>query len=1513
MRGSKVVKKITALTLAAFMLTGRMPALPLAEVHGADSVIGSTSSWAEPYLQKLFDLGVMRGDQEGNLDPNRDITRAEFISMLNRAFGYDSFTRTGKSPFKDVKGTEWYADDITIASQQGYLIGDNKGRANPDGSLTRQEAVAFINRNLKIEDVPGENLDFVDGRSFPTWSSGSINAATKKGYVSGYEDKTFRPLKNITRGEAAKIFADALGELCMEPGDKTLGNVDGNITVSTSGITLRDTIINGDLYITDGIGTGYVNFENVTVLGQVIVSGCGESNAGNPSINFNNSAINALVVDGPEDKLITFKATGTTIVNSAIVKSNTYIENDGRGSFGPITQKGIEDSELHLNGDFTTVTILNPSNNFFMDKGDLDKLIVDEDAEESTAFIDYDAYIGEVDLDIGTEITGQGEIGTLVVNASDTTVEMLPDYITIRPGITANINGKEMTSRDAEMASSLPRILSKYPTMDEIAPTSANAIYKTNKPGTLYWAVTLEDEDTLSKEEIMKPKQVKSVLKSGALSIAKGEEEYTIKVSGLQADTEYSISAVFVDERDDESQRKTEDFTTVDNVVPKFLSGYPTVSKASNTSMDVSVATSKDCKVYWAVFPTTAVKPTALELKKGKTKGDIDNGTESGLKMNEAETFTVSGLEEATNYNMYLLASDGENDSNIVQVTLNTLDKTAPKFLATYPRSDKITQNSVDVKYNVDEAGTIFYVVCKKGTEYPVPIPPATAPPALDSEEAKQAVVTGNNAFKSGKASASANNEGTLKVGSLEPETSYDLYLCVQDKSGNTSPVVKMGIKTTDVIPPTVTQEFEELINNYPTVDSDIRIVFSEEVWDQNTRDSITPESLEESQNIVLYDMTVDKKTTVPLDFSKAKIELSEEGKTIVTLSKEVTNLKTGNDYQFEINKIVDTSGNKMSDKTLLEKFSTVPPLVEISKTVEQDDMDMTFELNPQSVNTADNVLYDMIFYSNSNITFDLYEKNSSGTFEPITGIVADENGDIYSPLVYEGEAITLHYILDRQIEGLDDYVFEPFNGLESKEYGIKLLSVDGDTVKDSWNANVEIQIKCVIGSKSNLSMIAGNPVKNLDTAVKAGAKIVNDPAEFFMLKAFTDTAIPKFLDGYPKFDIVGDVIIYPVVATDRKAEFFYLIAPLGAITKEPSALDIMRDAISVHDGFTGHTTINNGNIEVEVPIGDLTPNTTYDIYYFLKGTPAETSPMYHTTVKTSEIAPPVIQLTVNDRGENFVNVAITVDKSSTVDWIVFQRDKAPPFDPITTNDNPVAKEQFTTIIRNGAETTTYVPIAFGTQKITVKKGQTSATVIVPVSGLERPMYYTFYAVGKSDLGSRDSRIEALEGITPKDTTPPTAKVETVIGNPYASQSPYKGAATITFNEPLFYIPGEASKPEPLTFEIFKEYFSGTILEDSSITVSDRNYQENPVKDDDGNNMTWEDENGNEHTVVALQRVQIDFKDVLGNFTANFPYEVCDKSGNVAGKLYMTFVDNEDSEGKNRVKSTWALEFVRES
>ena len=129
------------------------------------------------YLDRLVAWDIMRGDQDGNLDPDRWITRAEFVTMLNRTFGY---TKTGAQPFSDVRTSDWYYDDISAAYTAGYFEGTANATASPNATLTREEAATMLCRNLMLQPRSGEDLSFTDSRLASSGSRGYIKAAAEK-------------------------------------------------------------------------------------------------------------------------------------------------------------------------------------------------------------------------------------------------------------------------------------------------------------------------------------------------------------------------------------------------------------------------------------------------------------------------------------------------------------------------------------------------------------------------------------------------------------------------------------------------------------------------------------------------------------------------------------------------------------------------------------------------------------------------------------------------------------------------------------------------------------------------------------------------------------------------------------------------------------------------------------------------------------------------------------------------------------------------------------------------------------------------------------------------------------------------------------------------------------------------------------------------------------------------------------------------------------------------------------
>jgi len=840
-KNNRFGQRLASLLLALCMLAGMVSVTaPKAEAASAESEM-------ELYLEKLVEWGVMRGYPDGDLKPNGDITRAEFFAMVNRAYGYKE---KGTIPFEDVFVSDWYYDDICIAYNMGYLTGTTAKTASPRGNLTREQAVVLLGRILMLEEQPGEVLDFIDGRQFSDYSRGYMNAALDAGIIQGYDDGYFRPQQKITRGEVGAMLVRALGMPIQDGGEYKLGSIYGNVTVSTPDVTLKNTTIFGDLFISGGVGLSDIKLENVEVLGKIVVAGAGESEKGENSVLLRNVKANGLVLDSLSNKIVTLQADGLTFIDNVVVRSSAYLEDathNGRGLLN-IDFDADAGSFLHLAGNIKDVVNKTPSSTVVLGQGVASQITVDEKAVESTLNLANQTVTERVNLDTAATVTGPGDVDRMNVNAAGSTSESLPHTITVRPGITAEIYGEEMDTVAAQESSADPRFISGYPKVTDVSTKSATVRFQTNKPGTIYWALTAMSDGTVSEKDLINPPTTGNIIKSGTISATVSNTELVAKLSGLAKDGSYYVSAVLVDRRGMRSPVKVAAFVTPDDTTPAFASGYPTVSIAEDKDGEQIVQSlvmpNKNCRLYYALYPKGASAPTAADFKANALTGNLGRGVIDVQKNTPylIPKINTAYLQEETEYVLYLWLcdTDGTKSSAVKKLTVMTLDKTPPTIQ--HITETKVDAKSITLTYALDEPGTLFWAIVKAGTKFYVDgvIP--------GSKEAMIQIENGINALKYGSSKASkASTDVKFTLSGLEPQTAYDLYYVAKDTAGNycvytANLTPPKTIYTLDNQPPTVKQEFThdgsaDGVNLTPYPDTSINLVFSENIKGIKDRD----------------------------------------------------------------------------------------------------------------------------------------------------------------------------------------------------------------------------------------------------------------------------------------------------------------------------------------------------------------------------------------------------------------------------------------------------------------------------------------------------------------------------------------------------------------------------------------------------------------------------------------------------------------------------------------------------
>ena len=1004
------------------------------------------AEWMDPYLELVQEWGVMRGDSSGNLHEDRPITRAEFVTMVNRAFGY---TDVGPNSFTDVSPNDWFAEDISIAHQAGYFNGTSPTVAAPYNLVTREQAAVFLGRCLRFQGVTGAaNSSFTDLYDIGGWSRGLVQEAAELGIIQGYSDGSFRPKEPITRGQMACFLVRALGTLVQEPGEQTSGGVYGNLTITTPGVKLKDTTVTGNLYLTGGVGLGNVELENVEVLGKIIVCGGGEAEGGKHSVILRNVTAAGLDLDSITQQFLSLEAEGLTNIGDVNIRSSAYIEDRTEDGLGlqTIRLDGVDGSQFQLAGNLKRIIDLTPNSKLQIAQGVADVVTIDEKAEGTSVTIDNLASIRELNLDRATQVTGDGSISHLNVNAPGSTVSMLPDTIYVRPGITANIHNQNMDNKVASESSEDPRLLAGYPKARNIAPTSADAVFRTNKAGTIHWAITALMDGSVGEEELMDPKTYPKIIRSGTINATAANTDFTARLTGLTREGSYYISALLEDARGRRSPVKIAAFTTPDDSAPNFANGYPqtpilTVDADNEQVAQVMVMATKDCQMYYVLLPRGSTAPTAADFRSAALPGNLGYGVVD-LRKNTpflVSRINTSHLQEQTTYDLYLWLNDADNgkSSSVRKVQVTTRDMTPPTIQDLHVVSN--AARSVTLSFTLDEPGTLNWAVVKQGDNFGVN---KENPTRLDQIRIEGVLVGGRVIRKGGPVRAARGGTAySFTVSGLEPQTAYDLFYTAKDTSGNYCVYNKtiefpFPIKTLDNEGPTASLDYSDKTtdaNNVdrPWADSDIYIEFSEVVQGIGERNLVQPDDFyalyqrvqsssgteqaaakrdlatvlqkyisfytgtppanangkpRKENEVTVKDgsQSTEQLEALPAWIDYREAVVSREGaKTTITFPGNGVGVKlqSGQRYYFMLENIEDTSNNPMRSPTYLP-FSTAFATVKLEENMEEESITVNGQLRPAKIFSlspegteavSKDIRWDMIIWSYANIEYDLW------------------------------------------------------------------------------------------------------------------------------------------------------------------------------------------------------------------------------------------------------------------------------------------------------------------------------------------------------------------------------------------------------------------------------------------------------------------------------------------------------------------------------------------------------------
>ena len=156
----------------------------------------AATSWYNTAVSTLSSMGIITGYPDGTFRPNAAITRAEFAAIAAR---FDNDGDKTAAKFSDI-ATHWAKDEISIAYNNGWITGYPDGTFGPQRDITRAETMTLVNRVLNRQPETEDDLlpnmtVWTDNANPKAWYYLAVQEATNSHY---YEFKTNSQYKKWT-------------------------------------------------------------------------------------------------------------------------------------------------------------------------------------------------------------------------------------------------------------------------------------------------------------------------------------------------------------------------------------------------------------------------------------------------------------------------------------------------------------------------------------------------------------------------------------------------------------------------------------------------------------------------------------------------------------------------------------------------------------------------------------------------------------------------------------------------------------------------------------------------------------------------------------------------------------------------------------------------------------------------------------------------------------------------------------------------------------------------------------------------------------------------------------------------------------------------------------------------------------------------------------------------------------------------------------------------------------------
>lgn len=500
--------------------------------------------------------------------------------------------------FSDVPQSEWYYDDVRKAVSGMFVSGYEDKTFRPNNPITRQEAAAVLARIVPVTAQKGNLTGFPDYKTVSDWAAPSFARINAKGYIGTYNDGKLHPMDSLTRAQTAKIVCDLVDKESIVKDDPKISDSNTRYTgkIFTNGVTIEPALGNGTVFL-----------DQCVILGSLSVNGGGEN-----SVNVSNSRVLNTNVSRSSGTVRLVVSGESNFMNLSVDKQAT-IQTSALtgGDFGPgVSNVDVKkDATVLFSGNFPKIN-LTGSSEITVTAGQVDQLTVSANAPNSDITVESTATLKNAEVDASAAFHGYGFIRNMTVNANGVTYAKKPDSIILGSNIT-DINQNRDIDIDPKLGAT------------SVSPD-------TNITLTFGDRMNLYNGNTIYNSDISNFVELRQDSTSGKLVSFSGSIDSAKKVITLQPDTtlngntKYYVlirSNALKDSQNNGNSAFTSYFTTSEgsgiSIDPK--NGASNVSLSSN----IQLTFQKPMQMYNGNTLTNSRAEDVIELRRGSASGKL--------------------------------------------------------------------------------------------------------------------------------------------------------------------------------------------------------------------------------------------------------------------------------------------------------------------------------------------------------------------------------------------------------------------------------------------------------------------------------------------------------------------------------------------------------------------------------------------------------------------------------------------------------------------------------------------------------------------------------------------------------------------------------------------------------------------------------------------------------------------------------------------------------------------------